>query len=244
MAPQQQPQQARALTHPPCCYPVRPTTHSRSSASNLGATSGATCPAATAALNRSWASPTMAAEMSEAHTEAPFRARGMARLPVTRDKKDKQTHGSARHALGQHLHAKCLAAALHVAPAKAATLCGLSALQPLLGHSPPTNSRTCPAAGVADGCALEAALLLQPVEHLVHCLCMALPDVQLHLVDLIGLPINLLPAVEAVVVEVRLDLRGLFVWGPGATGLEAQIRALGCCRVLAGCADTARCCVC
>ena len=55
---------------------------SRPSASNLGATAGALAPALTCSLYRTSASPTMAEEMSDAETDAPRRARGMAREPV------------------------------------------------------------------------------------------------------------------------------------------------------------------
>lgn len=65
---------------------------------------------------------------------------------------------------------------------------------------------TCPAATVGHGGALNAALLVQPLEHLVHCLRVPGADVQLHLVHLIGLTVDLVPPLKAGGVEVLLHL--------------------------------------
>mmetsp|Transcript_9642 Transcript_9642/g.23925 ORF Transcript_9642/g.23925 Transcript_9642/m.23925 type:complete len:324 (-) Transcript_9642:182-1153(-) len=75
------------------------------------------------------------------------------------------------------------------------------------------GQRACAAAAVGHRGAHHAALLVQPAQHLVHGLRVALADVQLHLVHVVSLTVNLVPALEAGGVEVVLDRLQLIATG-------------------------------
>lgn len=141
--------------------------------------------------HRACASEAMAALMSDALTCAPRRARGMAREPAGRQDAVGACAFQCMAAVPQlactgawghaHMHVHMFArAACHPSRTPSARTHKQSMQSP---PTPPTSA----AASVSKGHTLHAAGLVQPLQHLLHGLCVALANVQLHLVDVIGL---------------------------------------------------------
>mmetsp|Transcript_26348 Transcript_26348/g.57205 ORF Transcript_26348/g.57205 Transcript_26348/m.57205 type:complete len:346 (+) Transcript_26348:622-1659(+) len=80
------------------------------------------------------------------------------------------------------------------------------------------------AAAVRDGAVLEAALRLQPAHHLLHGLIMASTNVKLHLVYIVSLAVDLLPALSPNRLEVVLHGRHLVALSLGGHLLTPLLR--------------------
>ena len=64
-------------------------------------------------------------------------------------------------------------------------------------------------AGIEEAAPSQIPLLLQPQQHLIHGFLVADADVPLHLIDLVAVAVDAIPALKARAVEVVADLRFL-----------------------------------